>query len=1025
MSNSNSNNNFENKAIGVLKKIPGFILIPANPFKVMGSISSLIVKDTVFVKGTIKKAFSVEKPSEEENKLLLVNDYQKRFRMSMNMNKTSNSDLPKIIKNIETNFYVYFFLLGLSICYAFLAPKVGFGGHSGYMFFNLLSRCFLIPPLLAFTIKTSFQLYQLRAKALMPFKYWLRDPGAWFGAQPKSMSTILTICLVGFSIFFGLPHIAEAQTVTGSSGNSGIDYLFTKLNSNDLSLQWLQGLFPAAVDMFNGNTAGATTASTDLFQSLFQILNSVLLAVASGVLAYQIFSGTVHTAHTGKVLGEQYHQVWAPIRVAAGFGLLFPVNGYCVAQLLAIQILLAGYGLANGVWTTYVGEVIGNTSAYNGTSGSSTSTTTGTSAMAWQIPASQQQQIVNQVISAAACAKYLSLENNGAASVDTNGQPLYVLNVPNSTSTTSPSWNFGTACGSFTIDVSPPTTTTTNTGPSSCSSSTSGLITEHYVVPGSVVCANTSMATATSTFDQAKISAFNTLVSSVQGNTTLINNIVNQEMSNQATSVNSSTVSGLTTAYSSAVGSSGAGSTYIAAVATAANTFLNSANSASTTAFQNMSTEMGWAVAGSEAELLNNYTQQAYQLVIKSLPNFTAGATDSLESSEVTGLGNIQSVINGASQTLNPLSLSTNQDNQSPSTDPSTIADKVMSKIFQGVNGATLSNYLSGTFKLNPVNPVGDIQQFGDNLLDIAYVALGIWVAIQAAAAFTGSGIVGGTVAKLTGWKAMFTAALASISFLVKALIGGMFVLGIVDAIIVPMTFYIIWLFAIISCISFAIEFIIAAPFWAFMHIKMQGNELLNQEQKGGYQMLFSAAFRPTILLFSLIASSLLFSVAIGYLNTTFGAAFISARGNSTIGIISLLAELTMLVYLHFQIAMKSLALITQGPALVAQFLGTQDQGRGEQNEADRSRGVVAGFVRTGVGQGTGAVGTYGQAQGQLKKQAEAQAQEERRLKGRISDPSGNKNNSASQPNSEEDNNEEDNNEEEAKLGNKENYKDE
>src|SRR5690606_11913578 len=32
-------------------------------------------------------------------------------------------------------------------------------------------------------------------------------------------------------------------------------------------------------------------------------------------------------AYSGKVLGERYHQIWAPLRVVIGFGLLIPIAG--------------------------------------------------------------------------------------------------------------------------------------------------------------------------------------------------------------------------------------------------------------------------------------------------------------------------------------------------------------------------------------------------------------------------------------------------------------------------------------------------------------------------------------------------------------------------------------------------------------------------------------------------------------------------------------------------------------------------
>ncbi len=56
------------------------------------------------------------------------------------------------------------------------------------------------------------------------------------------------------------------------------------------------------------------------------IFNTTLVYIGVLAVGWYIISGIVHSATTGKVLGDKYHQIWAPLRVIAGFGLLVPIS---------------------------------------------------------------------------------------------------------------------------------------------------------------------------------------------------------------------------------------------------------------------------------------------------------------------------------------------------------------------------------------------------------------------------------------------------------------------------------------------------------------------------------------------------------------------------------------------------------------------------------------------------------------------------------------------------------------------------
>ena len=152
---------------------------------------------------------------------------------------------------------------------------------------------------------------------------------------------------------------ARTRTCAGKlsavqSTGAALNLLTTAAGAEDLSLEWLRTLFPGMADMACPSGGTCTPSTGDALSAMFGTLNAVLLGVGSLVLGWHTLAGTVAAAHEGKVMGQKYHLMWAPVRVILGFGLLVPIRGYCGAQFAMIMVLVWGYNLANGLWSTYV-----------------------------------------------------------------------------------------------------------------------------------------------------------------------------------------------------------------------------------------------------------------------------------------------------------------------------------------------------------------------------------------------------------------------------------------------------------------------------------------------------------------------------------------------------------------------------------------------------------------------------------------------------------------------------------------------
>jgi len=89
--------------------------------------------------------------------------------------------------------------------------------------------------------------------------------------------------------------------------------LLTAPSSTDIAYEWIRVLFP--------------TGGSDPYSAAIAVFSSMLAFFGSLFLAWHVLQGIVLTAYKGKVLGERFHQIWAPLRVVLGFGLMVPISG--------------------------------------------------------------------------------------------------------------------------------------------------------------------------------------------------------------------------------------------------------------------------------------------------------------------------------------------------------------------------------------------------------------------------------------------------------------------------------------------------------------------------------------------------------------------------------------------------------------------------------------------------------------------------------------------------------------------------
>lgn len=125
-----------------------------------------------------------------------------------------------------------------------------------------------------------------------------------------------------------------------------IDYiasLFQEPPDSNLAWQLVKAVLP--------------TDSTSAWGQTLQVFTSALFGFCTVILGYGVISAIVQSAYTGKALGDRWHQIWTPLRVIVGLGLLIPTpsTGFSpVHYLLRDVVARGGINLADDSWGVFV-----------------------------------------------------------------------------------------------------------------------------------------------------------------------------------------------------------------------------------------------------------------------------------------------------------------------------------------------------------------------------------------------------------------------------------------------------------------------------------------------------------------------------------------------------------------------------------------------------------------------------------------------------------------------------------------------
>lgn len=582
--------------------------------------------------------------------------------------------------------------------------------------------------------------------------------------------------------------------------------------NSDLAYKWIVTLFP--------------DTSTSAFGAAFATFSGSLAFLGSLFIAWHVLVGVVSTAYSGKILGDQFHQIYAPLRVVLGFGMLVPVSdGYSAVHFLLRDVVsVAAINLGNAPIKVYVsGLTTGDQSA--------------------NIIGQQGSAVAKQFLYLEACTAVVNgLTENRFLNWGTTISPQRATVVQN---TKKSSWGLFTAngevyettlwdydeCGSLSFTSSTPEQT----------AAIGNFYTTRINATKQLQAAVEGMVSASQIGDY-----FGKYDFSDVGDNGLSEELLKM---NYITPSLLSTYSSVQTSWNSSVGS-------------AASNVFKTDNANQATNLKALIDARGFMAAGTLERSLAQISAKASSLASES-PTTTGS---SLEGEYAVAYNNLRAVV---TQIYSNGSGSLYAQGEAL---PTSAGDD------GGIRAAfwsTMTHYLvrpaPGTADHDALllDPVGGMISFGHTLL-VGFQA-GM-LALIAANALAGAGVgVGDSLAGLAGFGIASQALSAVLNFLSEwfgYVLIIVLIVGLLHAFVLPAIPFIMVMVMGISWLVMFLEAAIAGILWAFAFLRMDGAQLFDRNQAPGVSLLFNLFLRPAIGMLAFIGGTLLLPVILGTLIT-------------------------------------------------------------------------------------------------------------------------------------------------------------
>lgn len=206
----------------------------------------------------------------------------------------------------------------------------------------------------------------------------------------------------------------------------------------------------------------------------------------------------------------------------------------------------------------------------------------------------------------------------------------------------------------------------------------------------------------------------------------------------------------------------------------------------------------------------------------------------------------------------------------------------------QNISGAILKLVAEDSGGTGLVNPVTASKAVGDYLMGTGETMLAV-----AAAAHMTNQIVGQTTASIPGGGVVTGVLDATVGNAAKigfVLGGAMTAIGTYMSVFIPLMFFMAWFAAVLTWIITMFEAVLMAQIGAFSHVTIKDQGLMDGPSRKVYIYAFYALFAPSLLVIAWIVSQSISIYAGTLLFKWYLPVFSAAQGNSTTGLLTLIA---------------------------------------------------------------------------------------------------------------------------------------
>jgi conjugal transfer/type IV secretion protein DotA/TraY len=656
----------------------------------------------------------------------------------------------------------------------------------------------------------------------------------------------------------------------------------------DIAYGWIVELFP--------------TSDASPYGQAFATFSGMLTFLGSLFLAWHVLQGIVLSAYSGKVLGEKFHQIWAPLRVVLGMGLLVPISGgfSSIHLLLRDVVGVAAVNMGNAPIKAYIAAV---TAPKEGT-------IVDVASMRGRFVFNDflDKEICNAVHKGLSEGTWSSFFGTaGTVKEPTPSQPPVI-------GTTNYNWDYG-SCGSIGFNL--PKTQFVGV--------LEGAETQYQAFATSRMQATASMITAIrSKINKTKLGKYFT------------NHDITEMKSDQILAqlrTEGLVPAGLGTF---ADEQSQAWNDKLAAKAGEVYKFVMTKNA---TALTTKINDYGFMAAGSFERALSKASAIGVSLANAAPEKKAATLSKEYEAPYLAAVGAVLNIPN------------LTDENKGTAMSGVTSNDEAISSFMNAIS-PSIAAMKAGRASTTG-DPLGDMISFGHTLLTAYESLLGVVVLMKAAAHVAAAAADGATMtvanAATLGFGAMLAkAATTGVAEIIDYMISWfspimtiMLLVGILHAFVLPMLPMMMVFVMGVSWLIMFLEASIAGVLWAFVFIRMDGQEFIDRSQAPGATLLFNLFLRPAIGMLAFVGGLMLLPKLMNSLSILWDDSFNSQTSPDILWIVQWIVGIVMYTWMQWHLTLRLFGLIPTIADRVGSWMGFQSHGYNDGQETTAAIGAA------------------------------------------------------------------------------------